>query len=354
MKTNSYHVLGVMSGTSLDGLDLCYAHFEFDQKWKFKIIASETLGYSKEWTLRLSSAVDLRSSELTQLDIEYTDFLADKIDFFIKKHNIVNLDAICSHGHTVLHQPENQLTYQIGNLELLSKRLKKTVVCDFRTQDVKLGGQGAPLVPIGDELLFHEFDICLNLGGFANLSYEYNGMRLAYDVCPVNIILNTYANKLGSKYDDQGNFARSGTINLQLLEQLNALSYYEEPAPKSLGLEWVKSNILPLLEKNQNSNIDVLRTLVEHMAIQISKSLNEKTKPRILVSGGGAYNSFLIERLKALVKGEIIIPSTDIIDFKEALVFALLGVLRIRNEVNCLQTVTGAQRDHSSGVIFKG
>lgn len=354
MKSDSYHVIGVMSGTSVDGLDLCYVHFEMKDSWEFKILRSDTLAYPEHWTQKLNLASTLNASELKQLDIDYTGYLADQIDAFIKNYEIIKLDAVCSHGHTVLHQPENQLTYQIGNLKLLAERLKRTVVCDFRTQDVEFGGQGAPLVPIGDELLFKTYDICLNLGGFANLSYSYNQKRIAYDICPLNILLNIYAKKLGSDYDNKGHFARDGNLNQQLLEQLNGLEYYSSPAPKSLGIEWVHSHVFPVIESYQIDYQDTLRTLVEHMAVQISGCLNFNKNARILVSGGGAYNDFLIERLQALTEGEIVIPAKAIIDYKEALIFGLLGVLKLRNDVNCLSSVTGSNKDHSSGIIFQG
>lgn len=352
MKIDSYYVLGAMSGTSVDGLDLCYAHFECHENWKFKIINSDTLEYSKEWISKLSNAVDLSSAELMQLDIDYSHFLADQMIAFIDKHQITNLDVICSHGHTVLHQPYKKLTYQIGNLELLAKRLEKIVVCNFRIQDVALGGQGAPLVPIGDRLLFQDYDICLNLGGFANLSYEKNGHRVAFDVCPANCVLNAYAKKLGSEYDAEGQLSREGSVNRDLLSALNQLDYYDQQGPKSLGIEWVLNTMFPLIDTFNISVHDILRTLVEHMAVQLSKGLNFIKASRILVSGGGVYNTFLMERIKLNTEGEIVIPSKEIIDFKEALIFGFLGVLKLRNEINCLQSVTGAQKDHSSGVVF--
>lgn len=354
MKINSYHVIGAMSGTSVDGLDLCYVHFEFQNGWAFKILKSATLAYSEDWISKLSTAYKLSSAPLKQLDIDFTIYLADRIDQFINSNGITNLDCICSHGHTVLHQPENRLTYQIGNLDLLAERLKKTVVCDFRVQDVAFGGQGAPLVPIGDKLLFGKYDICLNLGGFANLSFDQNDKRLAFDICPVNIVLNNYAKKEGFQYDDGGEIAKSGKLNQKLFDELNQLAYYKKPAPKSLGIEWVKSMMLPLIDTVQLSNRDVLRTLVEHIAIQLSKILNIKVDVQILVSGGGAYNAFLMDRLKFFTIGEIVVPEDEIVNFKEALIFGLLGVLKLRNEVNCLQSVTGARHDHSSGVIFHG
>ena len=228
--------------------------------------------------------------------------------------------------------------------------LGKTVVCDFRVQDVELGGQGAPLVPIGDRLLFSEYDYCLNLGGFANCSYEKNGQRIAFDICPVNIVLNKYAEKLGKDFDENGKFAESGIVDENLLHQLDSLKFYSGKPPKSLGLEWVKENIFPLLEASKISSEDVLRTFTEHIAVQLAKQFSDRAS--VLITGGGAYNSFLIERFKNLSAIEVVVPSKEIVEYKEALIFGLLGVLKLRDEVNCLASVTGASKDHSSGKIF--
>ena len=251
-----------------------------------------------------------------------------------------------------MHQPENGITVQIGNLPSLSKLLSQRVVCNFRVQDVLLGGQGAPLVPMGDALLFREYTYCLNLGGFANISSEIEGKRIAYDICPVNIVLNMYAEILGFSYDDKGSIAASGTLNLELLEKLNDLPFYSETAPKSLGLEWVIKWMLPILDGSKISHQDKLRTTVEHIAIQLSAQI--ETGSKVLVTGGGVYNDFLMSRLQSQGDIELIQPSRKLIDFKEALIFGLLGVLKLRGSVNCLGSVTGARNDHSSGNIFLG
>ena len=280
----------------------------------------------------------------------YTDYLSQIISAFISKHEIKTLDAVCSHGHTILHEPEKGVTLQIGNLPKLASLIKETVVCDFRVQDVKLGGQGAPLVPIGDKLLFPEYDYCLNLGGFANCSFDKNGNRIAYDICPVNIVLNLYAEKLGQPYDEGGKMAASGEIKGRLLDQLNHLNFYNENPPKSLGLEWVQAYVFPILEASKETPRNILRTFVEHIAIQLARQFSEEKK--VLITGGGVYNSFLMERLQAIRNLEIVIPSTELIENKEALIFGILGVLKLRNEVNCLASVTGAKENHSSGIVF--
>ncbi len=351
MKRNKYHIIGVMSGTSLDGIDLAEIIYNFSEaKWNFEIITAETVPFSSFWKDELREAINYSEEKLERLDFKYTEKLSEEILKFIKKHNILEIDAVCSHGHTILHQPEKGFTYQIGNLPKISKMLGQTVVCDFRVQDVELGGQGAPLVPIGDRLLFPEYDYCLNLGGFANCSFEKNGERIAFDICPVNIVLNNYAEKLGHNFDEGGKLAASGKVNEALLVKLNTLPFYIKKPPKSLGLEWVKEQIFPLLDASGISSEDILRTFTEHIAVQLAKQFRENTS--VLISGGGAYNSFLIERLNKIAQVETTIPFREIVEFKEALIFGLLGVLKLRDEVNCLASVTGAERDHSSGKIF--
>ena len=352
MIKSKYKVIGVMSGTSLDGLDLAYIEFSFDNSWSFKIIKAETIGYPNKWDEILKNLVLNSFDELEKIDKDYTIYLASTINDFIKKNKIVELDAVCSHGHTALHQPSKKLTYQIGNLSELSKLIEKKVICDFRVQDVELGGQGAPLVPIGDELLFYKYDYCLNLGGFANVSTKVNSARIAYDICPLNIVLNHYAIKLGYNFDENGKIAALGNINSQLLKALNQLEFYKSSPPKSLGLEWVNKTIFPLIVFYQLSIKDILRTFVEHSAFQIAIEVNKTKKANVLVTGGGAYNLFLINRIKKLTDNEIILPSRDLIEYKEALIFGLLGVLKLRGENNCLSSVTGAKRDHSSGKIY--
>ncbi len=354
MQNESYNVVGVMSGTSLDGVDLAHINFIIkDGKWDFKIHESETVSYSDEWISILKNAVDFSETELVELNEDYTSLLSKVISDFIGKYKIENLDAVCSHGHTILHQPQKGITLQIGNLPQIAKLINQKVVCDFRVQDVKLGGQGAPLVPIGDRILFSDYDYCLNLGGFSNVSFEENGKRIAFDISPVNTVLNFYAEKLGYKYDDGGEIAKNGSINNELLTELNDFDFYQKKYPKSLGFEFVKTEILPLMETYSISEKDKLRTFVEHVAFQISHALPIKDG-KLLVTGGGAYNKFLLERMKSyLPELKVKVPDSKTIEFKEALIFALLGVLRMRNEVNVLSSVTGAGYDHSSGEIYE-
>ncbi|WP_452220595.1 anhydro-N-acetylmuramic acid kinase [Lacinutrix salivirga] len=352
MIKNEYKIIGVMSGTSLDGIDLALVTFNFNNQWTFKISKAETISYSEAWKLTLKDLVNYTKKELESTDIKYTSFLAEVIQRFITKHNIKNIDAVCSHGHTALHQPQKGLTYQIGNLPELAILLHQTVVCDFRVQDVALGGQGAPLVPIGDELLFSEYDYCVNLGGFANISTQVNNRRIAFDICPVNIVLNHYVSVLGISYDDEGKRAKKGRCNAKLLNDLNALQFYKKEYPKSLGLEWVKKEVFPIIDSYSLSTEDILRTFIEHIAIQIAEIINKKQNASVLITGGGVYNLFLISRIKAFTINQITLPKKTIVEFKEALIFGFLGVLKLRNEINCLSSVTGANKDHSSGKIF--
>ncbi len=340
-----------MSGTSLDGMDIIYVNFMLKNSWSFTIRYAETLPYDTSWKSRLKELTDKTRTEIEAIDIEYSKYLGDKINAFIEKHEITNIDFISSHGHTALHQPEKNLTLQIGNLQDIANITNTKVICDFRVQDVKFGGQGAPLVPVGDRLLFYDYEFCLNLGGFANVSFESNTDRVAFDVCPVNIVLNHYVSKLNLEYDDKGKIAESGIINFNLLERLNQLQFYKQSPPKSLGLEWVQYHIFPIIDNYAIGIKDILRTFVEHCAMQISKILNVENSS-VLITGGGAYNTFLIRRIKELSVANIIIPSSEIVEFKEALIFGFLGVLKERDEINCLKSVTGAKTDHSTGKIL--
>lgn len=352
MIKSRYNVIGVMSGTSLDGIDLAYLTFECNKKWTFEILNAVTIPYSQFWLEKLSNLIYLNLNDLKQIDVEYTVYLSNVINSFIDEYKIKDIDAICSHGHTALHQPKKGFTYQIGNQKKIAELTQHKVVCDFRVQDVAFGGQGAPLVPIGDQLLFSDYKYCLNLGGFANVSFEDNNNRIAFDICPVNIVLNHYSKILDLEYDANGNIASEGKVDSLLLAKLNALEFYKLDFPKSLGLEWVNLNIIPIIDSHQLEVKDILRTVVEHIAVQISSVLNKQTTASVLISGGGVYNTFLIERLKAFCKNEIVIPSKLIIEYKEALIFGLLGVLKLRGETNCLASVTGASHDHSSGTIY--
>ena len=352
MYKDSYHIIGVMSGTSLDGIDLCYANYNFNNNWSYKILHATTYNYTDKWKERLLNSIGLNKSGLRSLDIDYTNLLTSILRDFILQFNIRNVDAISTHGHTILHQPQKKITYQIGNLPFLSKDLNMNVVCDFRTQDVELGGQGAPLVPIGDQLLFPEYKYCLNLGGFANISYKTDNEIIAFDICPVNTVLNHYTRIIGHDFDIDGSIANTGKIVPKLLNELNSIDFYKNFKPKSLGIEWVIEIIYKIIDKNNLSTSDILRTFSEHIVIQIQNVIKNDFS-NILITGGGAKNKFLIELITNRLDNHINIPDDILIDFKEALIFGFLGVLRLRNENNCLSSVTGASKNHSSGKIYK-
>lgn len=349
MNHQCYNVIGVMSGTSLDAIDIAYLRLVRNEHWSFHFIKTKSVEYISDWKKRLEGAFLLDDIKIKQLNLEYTIHLAEQIKQFIEQEELKNVLAICSHGHTVFHKPEINYTLQIGNLPKIAKLIGVRTICDFRVQDVLLGGQGAPLVPIGDQLLFPQFDYCLNLGGFANISCNVSRTRIAYDISPVNVVLNQYAKLLGVEYDDKGAFAKAGNINNTVLNNLNSLDFYTLKAPKSLGMEWVNQNIWCILDQIEDVH-DTLATFTEHVAIQIASCLQPNSK--VLVTGGGAYNDYLIERVNFHGKVKLIIPEPEIIEYKEALIFALLGVLKLRNENNCLASVTGALRDHSSGEIY--
>ncbi len=338
-----------MSGTSLDGLDICYAKFQNITNWEFEILKTETIPYSPEWKNRLQNAILLSAEDLLALDKEYGFYLGEKTQEFISKNNITDLDFIASHGHTVFHQPQRKFTLQIGDGRAIKLTTKKPVIYDFRSQDVLMGGNGAPLVPIGDELLFSQYDACLNLGGFSNISLQKNHQRIAFDISPVNVVLNYFAEKLGKNYDENGDFARNGAINFKILEELNTLTFYQKPAPKSLGVEFVNSEVLPLLKDETPENI--IATFTEHIAEQIAKVFNDNQLKTVLVTGGGTFNTYLLEKIREKSQTELIVPDEKIINFKEALIFAFMGVLRLRNEVNVLCSATGSSENHSSGII---
>jgi anhydro-N-acetylmuramic acid kinase len=349
-----YHVIGLMSGTSLDGVDLAYCKFILRNKvWEYEIIHTACYPYSEDWKVKLANAENTSALAIHLLDTALGNYFAENIREFIQKFNIKELDFIASHGHTIFHQPANGLTLQIGAGAVIAANTGVTTICDFRKMDVAMGGQGAPLVPIGDRDLFSSYDYCLNIGGIANVSFELNGVRLAYDICPANMILNYYLPDNNFLFDDEGLIARSGKVNNELLAELNNLNYYHQAFPKSLGKEWVLQNIYPTVEKYNLSENHILATLTEHIAMQIAANCHKSEAPAsMLITGGGAYHAYLIERITAHTSMQLIIPSSVLIEFKEALVFAFLGVLRYRNEDNCLATVTGAKKNNCGGQIF--
>lgn len=346
------NVIGLMSGTSLDGLDLAFCRFETDDSpWIYTIEETKFIPYSDEQREFFFNLETASARELAKAHADYGRQLGGWVrDFAATLSKPV--DLVASHGQTLFHQPELGFTFQLGHGAYLATTAQLPVVSDFRSGDVGLGGQGAPLVPIGDQALFAEYDICLNLGGIANLSFDQAGTRLAYDVCPVNLVLNHLAARMGHNYDRGGILARSGTVNPALLNQLDSLSYYQAPFPKSLGKEWIEKSIFPMIDRSEFSVPDLLATCCEHISAQLARSFQQIGGSKVLVTGGGAYNTYLIERLQGKTAHELIQPSAELMDYKEALLFAFLGALRWSNRSNTLASVTGAQKDHCGGAIY--
>ncbi len=339
--------IGLMSGTSVDGLDICAVQFEHNS---FSFLATDTYIYSKDLQKRLLLSHTLSAVELAQLHVDFGVFCGKSIKDFIGKHHI-QANYVCSHGQTVFHTPKSGLTLQIGSGAHIAAESGITTICDFRTLDVAMGGQGAPLVPIGDELLFSEYNYCLNIGGFANVSTNTNKKRIAWDICPANIVLNSFAREYGKDYDLNGELGQKGIVDSSLLSQLNELEYYKQDAPKSLGREWIEENILPFFEKTKLSNLDKMATYYEHCAIQIGNALKGKGT-KTLCTGGGIKNQYLVKRIAQYAESKLVIPEINLIDYKEALIFAYLGYLRVNTQANCLASVTGARKNVCGGAIY--
>ena len=350
-------ILGLMSGTSLDGVDLALCDLSDHSA---DILSATTVPYPDSWRRRLASLEHASALEYAKANVELGHFYGKIINRFLQEQNVV-VEAVASHGHTIFHQPLGSaaapdgscgLTTQIGDGDAIAAETGLPVVSNFRTLDVALGGQGAPLVPIGDELLFGQYDACLNLGGIANISYRSDGRRLAFDICPCNMALNRLAARLGLDYDPDGAHARRGTTHTCLLARLDDLLYYSQPAPKSLGKEWFLSQFWPLLEASTLPTADLLATVTSHVALQIARVLRQHHLRSLLVTGGGAFNTYLIELLQQYApQTAVTIPTPQIVNFKEALIFALLGYLRLHRRVNTLKSVTGARLDSIGGTV---
>ena len=352
---SSYKIIGLMSGTSGDGLDIAYCEFEKHANWQYSIVQSETVAFPKKLAKKLFSAHQLNGLKLSLLDVEFGNWMGEQVKYFVTKHSL-SVQAVASHGHTVFHQPKKQLSLQIGNGWAIHQACGIPVINDFRMLDVQLGGQGAPLVPIGDRLLFGKYDYCINLGGIANISMEFDQKRIAFDICPFNLLLNHFAETCGKSYDKDGKFAKKGKLLNMVLKQLDKLPFYQIKGAKSLGREDL-NDYLKILEGNGGYRPEnILHTLVVHYVQQINKTLTPVPgkKPSILITGGGIYNTFFMEKLHESLSEnfEIISAGETLINFKEALIFAFLGVLRLRGENNCLASVTGASVDSCGGNIF--
>lgn len=356
----SYTAIGIMSGSSMDGLDI--ACIEFSQskgKWSFHIIAAATKTISTAWIKSLSNSTELSAKDYLLLHCDFGSYCGEKVLGFLSENKIQNkIDCIGFHGHTTFHLPQKKMTHQLGDGAALAAITGIPVVSDLRAIDVALGGQGAPIVPIGERLLFSSYDFYLNIGGIANISIHQKDRIIAYDVCPANRVLNMLAILAKKKFDKDGKMAGKGIVNEELLKQLNALNYYSKGYPKSLANDFGTEIVYPLVRKFENNIGNALATYTEHIAQQVMRTVRRdgpKKESRMMITGGGALNKFLVERLQYhldRIGVEAIVPAVDIVNYKEAIVMALIGVLRLRNEKNVLKTVTGASRDSCGGALW--
>lgn len=352
-----YDVIGVMSGTSGDGLDLAACTFtKKDSSWAFEIKKSKTIPFPEPIGNLLSTAFRLSALDLAKLDVDFGSWVGEQINSFIEEFNL-QPQAVCAHGHTVFHQPKSGFSLQIGNGWAIREKSEIPVINDFRMRDIQLGGQGAPLVPIGDQLLFTGIDFCINLGGISNISMEAEHKRVAFDISPFNLLLNHFAKKLGAEYDKDGAWAAEGITDEALFKKLNSLDFYSQSGAKSLGREDIEENFLPILESSHLSSKDISSTLVEHFSFQIAKVIlkyKNTDKPKVLITGGGAYHRYFIDRLDHYLDSQWdkVSASKELIEFKEALIFGFLGVLKLRGEANCLASVTGAKSDSCGGTLY--
>ena len=361
-----YKVVGLMSGSSLDGIDIAFVNLqETAGRWQYELVAAECYSYPEIWKKKLQEATSLSSLDYQFLHSQYGHYLGQTVTEFIKKYELQHQVAlISSHGHTTFHEPGKMMTHQLGNGAAIAAETGLAVVSDLRALDVAFGGQGAPIIPVGEKLLFDEYELFLNLGGIANISARLEEEYIAFDVCPANRVLNMLASLAGLDFDNHGNLASQGKLNQKLLTELNELRYYKLEYPKSLSNDFGTAIVYPIITKYELNTQDALATYVEHIAMQIYSAINSvqakkvhKSKGQLFVTGGGAFNGFLIERLQRWLSGiniEIIIPSAPIVKFKEALVMALLGLLRWREENTVLSSVTGAKRDSIGGALWLG
>lgn len=350
LNSRGFTVIGLMSGTSLDGLDIAVCRFIKKGKgWKFDILSATTIKYKKSLAEKLALAHKLQAEEFWKLHVYFGRFCGDEVKKFVLK-NKIRADFIASHGHTVFHQPDKGFTCQIGDGSQIAVRSGITTICDFRSTDVAKGGQGAPLVPIGDKFLFSAFDACLNIGGIANISFTRNNNTSAFDICAANILFNHFASITGRTFDKDGNIARVGKVYVEVLESL--IKETNKLKKKSIGREWIDRKVLPILEKSKLNPEDKLATSVEYCAFQIAQTLNNNKIKNLLITGGGAHNSYLLERIQVHSECKLIVPDKKTVDFKEALIFAFLGLLRITGDTNCLKSVTGASHDSCAGAVY--
>jgi anhydro-N-acetylmuramic acid kinase len=357
----TYRAIGLMSGSSLDGLDLVFAELaESAGSWNYEILAADCYAYEADWTERLKNAIHLNALDYQLLHTAYGHYLGGQVNRFIDEKGLdFKVGLIASHGHTTFHVPAKKMTAQLGDGAAIAATTCLPVISDLRALDVAFGGQGAPIVPIAEKLLFKDYSLFLNIGGIANISFGKGEKYMAYDVCPANRVLNLIANRVDKEYDADGALAASGGVQEQLLERLNALAYYSQSHPKSLANDFGTDEVYPLIQACHLSPADAAATMVAHIAAQIKSAISQFgiQDSRLLVTGGGAFNTFLISELTKSLNEfaiEVIVPDSQTVQYKEALAMALIGVLRWRQEYNVLSSVTGAKRDSIGGAVWIG
>ena len=357
-----YKVIGIMSGSSLDGIDIVYTELqEHAGRWQYEIQHAECVPYDKKWIEKLQQSINFSAKEYLLLHTKYGEFIGRKINGFIDENNLHHqVNLVCSHGHTTFHLPEKKMTHQLGDGAAIAAETKLPVVSDLRSIDIAFGGQGAPIVPLGEKFLFSQYNYFLNIGGIANLSVHQPGGVIAFDVCAANRVLNMLANEKGFAYDGEGKMASRGSVNEDLLNKLNTLEYYQLLYPKSLANTYGTDLVYPLLQSSGISTEDNLRTYTEHISVQIKNSLRmfkQSHTQHLFITGGGAFNAFLMERLQSQLKEinfEIFIPDSETVKYKEALIMSLLGALRWREQYTILSSVTGASQNSIGGALWLG
>lgn len=359
-----YNVIGVSSGSSLAGLDLVFtALTEVRGKWEYEIRAAVRLPYTPEWEEKLSGAADLPARDYMLLHSEYGHFTGHAIKSFIHDNQLDHqVHFIVTHGHTIFHVPSQKMTAQLGDGAAIAAVTGLSVISDLRAMDVALGGKGAPLFPLAEQLLFPDFTYRLNLGENATLAAQLNGAFAAFDICPCNYILDSLAATLGRAYDEDGQLAAGGVTDAPLLESLNGLAFYRESYPRTIASKFGTGTVLPLIQKHQLSTQGKLNTYVKHIAAQIAGTLGslqqDKTQEApatLLLTGGGIFNGFLIKSIQEALQPlniTITIPEEPTSKFRTPLMVALLGALRWRQEINAFASVTGAEKDSVGGALW--
>ncbi len=350
-----------MSGSSLDGLDI--AHVELEEvrgEWGYNLLHAACIPYPAEWMERLQKAPQMSVPDFLRLHTAYGRYMGQLVNNFIDEHGLRHqVHFIASHGHTAFHEPANHTSFQLGDGASLAAVTGFPVINDLRALDIAYSGQGAPIVPIGDKLLFGDNDYMLNIGGIANITVRHNGTMLAFDICPANQVLNTLAERTGKTMDEGGAMAANGSLLNDILSELNDGNYYKLPAPKSLSNEAARELVFPKLLQSAHSNEDLLHTAVAHIASQVAEAVKHyphgREKATMLITGGGAFNNHMvnvIEQALTPYNVDVFVPRPDVIKYKEAIVMALIGTLRWREDVNVLSSVTGAVKDSCGGALW--